>query len=95
MSNMRDVVNRELLRSACSMRITCPHCGDVLDASEAVHASMMSAPRCYWFGCATCWGRAPVVIDQPTVDVVDGRLLFKTRDRFEACKTKRNRKGAV
>lgn len=91
-----DQFNRELLRYAVQVHITCRHCGDVLDVGDAVHVSMRGRSDVQWFGCAACWGRAPVTIGDGPVEVIDGRLLNRVVWRFASWGArKRKRKGAA
>lgn len=68
---------RQLLRYAAGRNITCPHCGDVMDAAETVVLTDTTYHTVAM--CAACWGHPVGNIQAGAVTVYDGRALYKSR----------------
>jgi hypothetical protein len=77
MDNLQRTAARSLVRYAAGRHINCPDCGNVLDAGSTVVAS--DGDRCTLVLCASCWGKPAMHVKAGSVEVLDGRLLFKPR----------------
>jgi hypothetical protein len=72
---MLETINRNILKFSAGRAITCPICGTIADCRRWIVASQGDTTRqC----CATCWDKATGAKPVPaSVEVLDGRLLFK------------------
>lgn len=67
-------VYRELVRFAAGQNITCPVCGDILDAKATV--VITDTDDHTQVRCAACYGRPAGTFQNASVTVLDGRTLF-------------------